>query len=147
MSEDLVKILVIIAIISILIYYVLYALRKNRIIEGYQVGGIDEGGKKTDIYNIPMGATINSAEYYKKLKNNVAKISDELLIPKYRKTYEGIIISMDDYINGLMLKTILDIPSSDYTEDVVMTRIKTLNDLFISKTALNGVMKYMDKVR
>lgn len=145
MSEDLVKILAIIAIVSFLIYYVLNALRKNNIIEGLE--NQTQPGKIEEAPQLPRGASWNAENYDKQIKNNVSKIKDMLLIPKYRKQYESIIIDTSDLIDGLMLKTVLDIPLIDHTDDALMARIKTLNDLFISKTALNGVMKYMDKVR
>ena len=140
MSEDFIKILVIIVIISFLIYYVMVTLKKYGMIEGLE-------NMQTEISNeikLPIGAAANANTYEKQLKNIVAKLNDVFLIKKYRKDYENIVIDMDDLVNVLMLKTVLDTPLNDDPESVIR-QIKLLNELNSAKTSLNNVMKFIDK--
>ena len=93
---------------------------------------------------LPIGAAANANTYEKQLKNIVAKLNDVFLIKKYRKDYENIVIDMDDLVNVLMLKTVLDTPLNDDPESVIR-QIKLLNELNSAKTSLNNVMKFIDK--
>lgn len=147
MSEDFLKILVIIVIISFLIYYVMITLKKYGMIEGLENMKDNSGTSKDDSTNIPImpiGGAADANKYDKQLKNVVAKMNDALLIKKYRKDYENIIIDMDDLVNVLMLKTVLNTPLKDDPE-TIMKQLTILNELNSSKTALNNVMKYIDK--
>ena len=146
MSEDFIKILVIIVIISFLIYYVMVTLKKYGMIEGLE-NMQTENTSDNEISNeikLPIGAAANANTYEKQLKNIVAKLNDVFLIKKYRKDYENIVIDMDDLVNVLMLKTVLDTPLNDDPESVIR-QIKLLNELNSAKTSLNNVMKFIDK--
>jgi len=62
----------------------------------------------------------------------------------YKKDYENIVLYMDDYVNALMLKTVLSINvNADNASDNI-ENIKTLNELNSAKASLNNVMKYID---
>ena len=146
MSEDFIKILVIIVIISFLIYYVMVTLKKYGMIEGLenmQTENTSDNETSNEI-KLPIGAAANANTYEKQLKNIVAKLNDVFLIKKYRKDYENIVIDMDDLVNVLMLKTVLDTPLNDDPESVIR-QIKLLNELNSAKTSLNNVMKFIDK--
>ena len=72
-------------------------------------------------------------------------MQDEHLVPKYRKDYENIIINMDDYVNMLMLKQVLNLNlnnADDKSNIEAITKIATLKS---AKDALNDVMKFVDK--
>ena len=85
-----------------------------------------------------------SASYAASIKAQVVKLQDELLISKYRKDYENVIINMDDLINNMMLNTILNYKSTgDLNKDTEM--IDNLNKLNNAKTSLNSVMKFVDR--
>jgi hypothetical protein len=60
------------------------------------------------------------------------------------KQYGNIILSMDDYINALMLKTVLNIDATSDNADANMVAFKTLNELNAAKVSLNSVLKYVD---
>lgn len=146
MSEDFIKILVIIVIISFLIYYAMATLKKYGMIEGLenmQTENTSDDETSNEI-KLPMGAAANANTYEKQLKNIVAKLNDVFLIKKYRKDYENIVIDMDDLVNVLMLKTVLDTPLNDDPKAVIR-QVKLLNELNSAKTSLNNVMKFIDK--
>jgi hypothetical protein len=65
-----------------------------------------------------------------------------LLVPKYRKEYENIIINMDDYLNAKMMEQILSIKMGSNSET---ESFKTLSTLYSAKSALNDAMKWVDK--
>ena len=84
------------------------------------------------------GIAGNAASYSASIKNMSILSKDKLLISKYRADYENIILSYDDYINSLMLEKLLD-GSSDQMKK--LSDIATLNQ---AKSALNGIMKFVD---
>jgi len=86
----------------------------------------------------------SAANYASTLKNQVVQLQDTMLISKYRKDYETVVLNMDDYVNVLMLQSVLSINPASTTNDANMAIIKTLNELNNSKIALNNVMKYID---
>jgi hypothetical protein len=89
------------------------------------------------------GVAAGSTNYESSIKNQVTQLQDSILVSKYRKEYETIILSMDDYVNNLMLQTVLSMNPSGSGSDN-LEYFKTLNVLNESKTALNNVMKYID---
>jgi hypothetical protein len=62
------------------------------------------------------------------------------LISKYRSQYETVILDLDDYINNLMLKISLSIDKNKPEESI--TKLVEMNQ---AKTALNNIMKFIDK--
>ena len=89
--------------------------------------------------NINSGIAGGAAAYGAVIKSSVIKSQDTLLISKYRKDYETVVLNMDDLINNIMLETALSIDQSN-----PLTGLKKLADLNQSKIALNGVMKFID---
>jgi len=88
------------------------------------------------------GVSGDAANYAIGLKQNVTKTQDTLLVKKYRKDYENVIIDMEDYVNNMMLQTVLSI---DYTNEAsAMEKLRTLNILQESKQSLNATMKFVD---
>ena len=90
------------------------------------------------------GEAGNSASYADSIKSHVVKLQDELLVSKYRKDYENIIINLDDYIGYLMIKQTLNIkPTNDIK--TIIENINNLNSLKNSKDSLNIAMTFLDK--
>lgn len=85
------------------------------------------------------GIAGNAANYVANIKAQTVRLQDILLISKYRADYENAVISMDDMVNNLMLKTVLG-ANKDKPEEA----LKSLVMLNESKTALNNVMKFID---
>ena len=81
------------------------------------------------------------------LENQVTQLHNDTLLlnnKDYVKQYGNIILSMDDYINALMLKTVLSIDATADNPDANIVAFKTLNELNASKASLNSVLKYVD---
>jgi hypothetical protein len=89
------------------------------------------------------GVAGNADSYASTIKSNTIKQQDTFLISKYRKSYETVILNLDDLINNLMLQTTLNIDSNGKI-DKVLESFKTLNTLSDSKKALNQVMQFVD---
>ena len=68
------------------------------------------------------------------------KASKGFLISKYRSDYETIVLNLDDLVNNLMLGAALNVNPKKPHEALV--KLAELNQ---SKTALNNVMKFIDK--
>jgi len=89
--------------------------------------------------SITNGIAGSAQSYAADIKSETIRNQDVLLISKYRKDYENVILNADDLINTLMLETTLSmnkknpIPSLD--------KLVKLNS---AKAALNSVMKYVD---
>lgn len=90
--------------------------------------------------NLGSGVAGNAASYAAALKAESIKLQDTALITKYRADYENVVINLDDLVDNLMLKTALSIDQSKPEEGLAK-----LVDLNNSKTALNNVMKFIDK--
>ena len=90
------------------------------------------------------GEAGNAKNYAEGIKAKVVQLQDELLISKYRKDYEGVIINLDDYIGYLMIQQTLNMK----LEGDVKMQIENINNLNIlknSKEALNATMTFLDK--
>ena len=90
------------------------------------------------------GEAGTSASYASGIKSQVVKMQDELLISKYRKEYENVLINLDDYVGYLMIKQTLNLKINDD----VKTNIEKMNNLNILKNAkdsLNTTMAFLDK--
>jgi hypothetical protein len=85
------------------------------------------------------GIAGNAANYVANIKAQTIRLQDTLLISKYRADYENAVISMDDLVNNIMLRTVLNV-NKDKPEEALRTLVM-LNE---SKTALNNVMKFID---
>jgi hypothetical protein len=85
-----------------------------------------------------------AASYAAAIKAKTVQLQDGLLITKYRKDYENVIINMDDYVNALMLKTLLDIDSNADTKSIIGS-LTQLNTLSSAKKSLNETMVFIDK--
>jgi len=86
------------------------------------------------------GVAGNAATYAANIKSQTVKLTDTLLVSKYRSDYETAILNMDDLINALMLETTLKIDASKPNEG--LEKLVKLNQV---KAALDNVMKFVDK--
>jgi hypothetical protein len=73
------------------------------------------------------GEAGTSPSYASGIKSQVVKMQDELLISKYRKEYENVLINLDDYVGYLMIKQTLNLKINDD----VKTNIEKMNNLNI----------------
>ena len=98
-------------------------------------------GKKEGLENMQQ-----PSDYAVAMKLNVTKLQDSLLIPKYKKDYEASILNLDDYVQTLMLKVVMNISMDKNAMDeaTVIKQLEILNTLEQSKVALNNVMKFVD---
>jgi hypothetical protein len=134
--DDLIVIIIALFISMYIVYFLVNKYASNSpysIIEGL------------DTMSPSNGEAASAITYSETIKSNFIRLQDELLIQKYRKDYEKTIFNMEDYINMLMVKQVLnmDLNSSDMKKN--MEAFNNLNTLKTSKDALNDVMKFIDK--
>ena len=86
------------------------------------------------------GIAGNAASYSASIKAENIKLLDSFLITKYRSDYEAAILNLDDYLNSLMLKTALSMDKNN--PEPSFAKLAEMNQV---KTALNSVMKFVDK--
>ena len=85
------------------------------------------------------GIAGSAQNYAANIKATTIQNQDMLLISKYRKDYENVILNLDDLINTMMLQTALSVKNTD-----PMSSLKKLNELNSARGALNSVMKFVD---
>ena len=139
MSEDLIKIVGIVVIIGFLVFL---AIKSMRLHMNVMEGLTNPGSSATT-----NGIGASAANYAVTLKNQVTQLHNDILLlnnKDYVKDYGNIILSMDDYINALMLKTTLNIDPTAEDAAANLENIKTLNELNSAKASLNNVLKYVD---
>lgn len=126
--------LLIICIVALLIYFI---FNNITITEG-MTNNIQSTNSQT-----LNGIAGNAESFAAQIKANTIKMQDTLLISKYRKDYENIIINMDDYINNMMLDTVLKFNIKDDNKNIeIMDKLNKLNQ---AKVSLNAVMKFVDR--
>jgi len=136
-QEEIFKIIGIIVVCFFIIYMTLKIFSlQTKVVEG--LTNPDE----IDISS--FGELGNAISYASSIKSRVIKLQDELLISKYKKDYEDVIINLDDYISYLMIKHTLNMNLSGDLESNVEA-IEKLNILKNSKDSLNATMTFLDK--
>ena len=147
METDLFK-LVGIVIVSFYIIYLVIGIFKAQsdLLEGFTNSDAIDSKKSSSTGSTSSGTSLGFAGsaqgYAEEVKANYVKLQDQLLVPKYRKEYESVIINMDDYLNAKMMEQILSIKMGSDSE---AESFKTLATLFSAKGALNDAMKWVDK--
>lgn len=123
-------------------FFVLYMIARFAKIQRNVVEGLTNN-KNSDKSMIDVMAEGN----IKELKSLNQKLDDSLRIDKYRKDYEDMLIDLDDYINGVLLREIAflsnDIKDTKETNQMIET-IPRLNELYKFKENLNTTMDYID---
>lgn len=105
--------------------------------------GLIEGmtdGSGNAIPSTKNGVAGNAASYGATIKAENIKMQDTFLISKYRSDYETAILNLDDLLSSLMLQTALTVDTKN-----PQSTIKQLADMNQAKTALNTIMKFVDK--
>lgn len=123
------------------ICFIAYILFRN--FEYNSAYGIIEGmtdGSGNAMPSSTNGVAGNAASYGATLKAANIKMQDTFLISKYRSDYETAILNLDDLLSSLMLQTALTVNTQS-----PQTAIKQLAEMNQAKSALNSVMKYVDK--
>lgn len=125
----------------IAICFVAYILFRN--FEYNSAYGIIEGmtdGSGNITPSSTNGVAGNAASYGATIKAANIKMQDTFLISKYRSDYETAILNLDDLLSSLMLQTALTVDTKN-----PQAAIKQLAEMNQAKSALNTVMKYVDK--
>jgi hypothetical protein len=141
-QDEFFKVVGIIIVGFFIIYMVikLFQLQKN-VVEGLT----NNTDTNTNSSNSPSsGEAGTSASYASSVKAQVVKLQDELLVSKYRKDYESVLINLDDYVGYLMIQQTLNMKLNNDTK----TNIENFNNLNILKNArdsLNSTMAFLDK--
>ena len=107
------------------------------------IEGMTDGSSNATTTTTPSstnGVAGNAASYGATIKAANIKMQDTFLISKYRSDYETAILNLDDLLSSLMLQTALTVDTKS-----PQTAIKQLAEMNQAKTALNTVMKYVDK--
>lgn len=139
MNEDLIKLIGIVVIIGFLIYLAAKSMRLHM--------NVMEGLTNPTSSSSASGVGASASNYATTLKNQVTQLHNDTLLlnnKDYVKEYGNIILSMDDYINALMLKTVLNMDVTADNADKNISAMKTLNELNAAKASLNNVLKYVD---
>ena len=103
------------------------------------IEGMTDGSGNT-MPSSTNGVAGNAASYGATIKASNIKMQDTFLISKYRSDYETAILNLDDLLSSMMLQTALTVDTKS-----PQTAIKQLAEINQAKTALNTVMKYVDK--
>jgi hypothetical protein len=139
MKDDFFKIIGIIIVCFFIIYIVMKMFQlQTKVIEGLTN---DDGTTSSSNASSDEVATVES--YAAAIKAQLIKLQDELLISKYKKKYEDVIIDLDDYIGYLMIKQVINMKLGDMVSNI--QDINNLNILKNSKDSLNAAMVFLDK--
>lgn len=123
-------------VICFLVYLIFRNFNYNpMLIEGMT----DASGNTVNVAAPPNGIAGNAAAYAASVKSTVINLQDTFLISNYRSDYESTILSLDDLINNLMLKTALSVNLNNPSDS-----ISKLASMQQAKVALNSVMKFVD---
>ena len=108
------------------------------------VEGLTNGSDTNSSATPSSGEAATSASYASSIKAQVVKLQDELLVAKYRKDYESVLINLDDYVGYLMIQQTLNMKLNGD----IKTNIENFNNLNVLKNArdsLNATMAFLDK--
>ncbi len=89
-----------------------------------------------------QGVAVGAGKLATELQVKSVSLHDSLLITKYRKDYDNVIMNWENYIHNLMLETVLN--ADLQTPLVSMERLNTLNK---SLESLASVQEYVDSVK
>lgn len=155
--EGVVWLLMLVVAVGTLLALVSYVVRRWSRREGFEDGAEAEDATdttnttnttrqpKTPVLPASMQGEAGSAESYAAaIKAQVVKLQDTLLVPKYRASYENVLLQLDDWVGYLMLQKVLRIDRNN--PDAALRQLQQLNALHQSKSALNATMVFLDKV-
>jgi hypothetical protein len=139
MKEDILKIGGILVAAFLIIYLVIKMFHIQPIREG-----LENAPSLTNTTPSLSGAAGSAANYAAGIKAKTVQIQDAVLISKYRKDYESVIINMEDYLSILMLEQLLSMNVADDVKTTIQ-KIEAINILSTGKKSLNELMVYVDK--
>ena len=143
MDSDLFKMVGIIIVSFYIIYLVISIFKvQSDFLEGFTSAIDDKKATTGTSSSGSLGFAGSAQSYAEEVKANYVKLQDQLLVPKYRKDYENVIINMDDYLNAKIMEQVLSIKTGSDSE---MESFKSLATLYSAKSALNDAMKWVDK--
>jgi hypothetical protein len=87
---------------------------------------------------LTSGSAGTATTFNDEIKAKAVLLQDELLISKYRSDYEDILINMENYVNLLILKNVVNLNPETAAD------VQAINNLQNLITALNSSMKYID---
>jgi hypothetical protein len=141
-QDEFFKIIGIVIVCFFIIYMVMKMFQlQTKVIEGLTNA---DGTISSSATPPSSGEAGTATSYAAAIKAQVVKLQDELLITKYRKDYESVIINLDDYIGYLMIKQSLNMK----LDGDMKSNIESINNLNILKSAkesLNATMTFLDK--
>ena len=139
-QEELFKIIGIV----IVCFFIIYMTMKMFHLQASVIEGLtNNDGTISSSATSSSGETDTIESYAAGIKSQLIKLQDELLLSKYKKKYESIIIDLDDYIGYLMIKQVLSMKLGDTKTNI--EEIEKLNILKNSKDSLNATMSFLDK--
>lgn len=138
MSEDLLKIVGIVALVIFLLYLVSNSLKLHLNLQRTIFEGLENNGEN--------GIGGSAGPYATEISKKATQLHDELLVSKYKSDYENVIMNLDEYLGLAMLQTSLQISPKDPTSPVNMELLTKLNTLHASKQALNSIMTVVEQV-
>ena len=143
MNSDLFKMVGIIIVSFYIIYLVISIFKvQSDFLEGFTSAIDDKKSTTGTSSSSSLGFAGSAQSYAEEVKANYVKLQDQLLVPKYRKDYENVIINMDDYLNAKIMEQVLSIKTGSDSE---IESFKSLATLYSAKSALNDAMKWVDK--
>ena len=113
-----------IVIIMVLLGFYIYYINNSAIKEGFS----------------------DSSDFAKSIKSKNDQIKDELLVGKYRTEYENILMDMDEYVNLVVLKELVNGMGLKDKNDITMADIDTLQQYKHLRENIEDTMKFMDSV-
>ena len=150
-GEEFLKFIGYVVVAMFIVHYFIKCIYvQASVVEGLTTGSFDDitsvsGSTSTAEIKAPAsGEAGAAANYAAAIKANVVQLQDELLISKYRKEYESVIINMDDYVSMLMIKLTLNMKVNDLNSKANIEILNNLNTLKTAKDSLNVTMKYLD---
>jgi len=138
-QDEFFKIIGILIVSFLIIYFVVKMFKlQATVLEGLTNGTDDSGS------NPSSGEAGTASSYADAIKALTVKLQDELLISKYRKDYENVIINLDDLMGYIMLKLVLNLKITDnFTANMMV--IDNINNLKTARDSLNSTMTFLDK--
>ena len=135
MNSDVVNLVLIIGICFI---GYIFLIRFN-VVEGMTVDASNNTRPAASASSSVNGIAGNAATFAANLKAASVKLSDTLLVTKYRSDYESAIMNAEELVKNLMLKTTLSVDPSKPHDSIAQ-----LVALSQAQVALNLVMKFVD---
>lgn len=109
---------------------------------------LSEKRKKREGMESGSGSGGLSETYAAALKARVVLLQDELILSKYRKSYEEAIINLSDLIGFSMVKQAMNINlvEKEEGEEGLQEGLGRLNTLSAARSSLNETMKFLNSV-